>query len=115
MASKKGEEKGFDKLGILSDVTSMFSKVFKNKTMKVLSFTTKALDFVSKRIEKELKKVKRALTQLSLLAMAALFLMIGGTMYLEKIFPSLSNGLNFVVVGVGFLFILLVYSAINRD
>ena len=77
------------------------------KPMKIAKFLFETYTIFSKKIEKELKnaskKIKNIIVESFFVLVAILYLFIGGTMYLEKVFPSLTNGLNFVVVGLGFL------------
>ena len=93
-----------------NDDNSFFESMKKNfKPVKIAKFALEAYNLFYKRIDKELekakKKVKNAMIESFLVLVAVLYLMIGGTMYLEKMFPNLTNGLNFIVVGAAFLVI----------
>lgn len=102
MRDKKTDKDGNNK-------TDFFSAFFKSKPVKIFNFLNDMYSIFHSKIDKEFKKIQKKVKNLiveSFLSLfAIIFLLIGGTMYLPKIFPSLTNGLNFVVVGVTFLVI----------
>jgi hypothetical protein len=121
MAAKKEQKKKssfMDTLGMISDVLEASSSIFKSKTLKFLNLTTKAYATISEKIDEELvllkEKVKKVIIKSSFFVMSVFFILIGGTIYLEKLYPNLSNGLNFVVVGLVFFVIGLVYNYMSN-
>ncbi|MBR9676103.1 hypothetical protein GOV05_03785 [Candidatus Woesearchaeota archaeon] len=128
MAKKKEEETGgdsgskkssfFDGLGFFNDFFDLFSTLFKSKTVKVLNLTSKAIGAFTKKIDREVthikKKVRDALIEAFFFMAAAFFLLIGFTIFLEKLVPSLDGGLNFIVVGGFFLVVGLFYLLLSK-
>lgn len=118
-AKKSGKKTGFfETLNIVKELLEASSTVFKSKTLRFIKITTKAYSLISNKIDEEMtnfkEQVKRVIITSSFVIMAIIFLLIGGTMYLEKLYPKLTNGLNFMVVGLGFLFLGIIYNLIKK-
>ncbi|PLW80035.1 hypothetical protein C0585_05085 [Candidatus Woesearchaeota archaeon] len=70
---------------------------------KIAKFAFEAYNLFYRKIDKGLqkarKKLKNAVIESFLVLFAIVYLLIGSTMYLEKLFPKLTYGLNFILVG----------------
>lgn len=104
----------FEKISSVKDISEFFSILFKSKLVGGLKMTSKLSDFFSKHINHLKHKIKRMFISSIFLFLAILFFFIGTTLYLPKLFPVLSDGLNFVLVGGVFLFLALIYFAFSK-
>jgi hypothetical protein len=114
MAKKEESKSTFsDVVTIIKDVSEIFSSIFKSKSVKAFSLSSKIYEFLINKVKEEIgdvaKRLKKVVISSLFFLLGLVFLLIGGTMYLAKLIPSLQNGLNFVSVGAFFFIISLLF------
>lgn len=117
MAKKEESKSTFsDVLTIIKDIGEILSAVFKSKSVKAFSLSSKVYGFLIKKVKEELgdvaKRLKKVVISSLFFLLGLVFLLIGGTMFLAKLFPVLESGLNFVSVGV-FFFVISIFFAMG--